>query len=331
MSVGNEMNRNKYPLSSAITNNSSLVLGCMGLGGSWDKDPISAVDIKKANEVVDAAIDSDITLFDHADIYTLGKAEQVFGEVLKSRPELRELISIQSKCGIRFEDNFAPQRYDCSPEWIISSVENSLSRLNIEQLDILMLHRPDPLMEPELVAQAFDTLLASGKVKHFGVSNMQHHQISYLSSALSRPLVVNQVELSLSHLAWLEEGVTSGNSGESVTNYAAGTLEYCRQNNIQLQSWGCLSQGLFTGREQCQKALHIQKTTELVSQLAAEYQVSKEAIVLSWLMRHPANIQPVIGSTNIERIKACSAANNIRLTREHWYALWLCARGRALP
>ncbi|PKI17854.1 aldo/keto reductase [Colwellia sp. 12G3] len=325
------MKCNKYPLSRSLKNNSAVVFGCMGLGGSWDKNPISAVDIKKAHEVVDTAIDSGIKVFDHADIYTFGKAEQVFGEVLKTRPELRSLISIQSKCAIRFEDNLGPQRYDFSPEWIISSVENSLSRLNIEQLDILMLHRPDPLMEPELVAQAFDTLTASGKVKHFGVSNMQHHQMSFLSSALSQPLVVNQVELSLSHLAWLEEGVTSGNSGEPSVNYGAGTIEYCRQNNVQLQSWGCLSQGLFTGRDIAKEPAHIQKTAALISQLAAEYQVSKEAVVLSWLKRHPANIQPVIGTTNVERIKACAEVDNINLTREHWYALWLCARGHALP
>ena len=325
------MKCNKYPLSRSIENNSLVVFGCMGLGGTWDKNPISAVDIKKAHEVVDAAIDSGIKVFDHADIYTFGKAEQVFGEVLAARPELRSLISIQSKCAIRFEDELGPQRYDFSPEWIINSVENILSRLKIEQLDILMLHRPDPLMEPELIAQAFDTLTASGKVKHFGVSNMQHHQMSFLSSALSQPLIVNQVELSLSHLAWLEEGVTSGNAGEPSVNYGAGTIEYCRQNNIQLQSWGCLSQGLFTGRDITQAPLHIQKTAALVTQLAAEYQVSKEAIVLSWLTRHPANIQPVIGTTNIERIKACADVNNMKLTREHWYALWLCARGHALP
>lgn len=325
------MNSKKYPLSRSLKNNSLVAFGCMGLGGSWDKNPISTVDIKKAHEVVDAAIDSGIKLFDHADIYTFGKAEQVFGEVLKTRPELRELISIQTKCAIRFEDDLGPARYDCSPEWIINSVENSLSRLNIEQLDILMLHRPDPLMEPELIAQVFDTLTASGKVKHFGVSNMQHHQMSFLSSALSQPLVVNQVELSLSHLAWLEEGVTSGNAGDPSVNYGAGTIEYCRQNNIQLQSWGCLSQGLFTGRDISKEALHIQKTAELISQLSAEYQVSKEAVVLAWLKRHPANIQPVIGTTNIERIKACVEVDNINLTREHWYALWLSARGHALP
>ena len=141
----------------------------------------------------------------------------------------------------------------------------------VKQLDILMLHRPDPLMEPELIAQAFDTLTASGKVKHFGVSNMQHHQMSFLSSVLSQPLVVNQVELSLSHLAWLEEGVTSGNAGDPSVNYGAGTIEYCRLNNVQLQSWGCLSQGIFTGRDISQAPLHIQKTAELIHQTQRQH------------------------------------------------------------
>lgn len=325
------MNLQRYPLTRAIPNNSPIVLGCMSLGQTSENNVISTGDIQKINEVIDAAIDAKITLFDHADIYNGGKAEQVFGEVLKTRPELRELISIQSKCGIRFEDALGPKRYDCSAEWIISSVESSLSRLNIEQLDILMLHRPDPLMEPDVIAQAFDLLRESGKVKNFGVSNMQQHQIKFLSSVLSKPLVVNQVELSLNHRAWIEEGVTSGNSGEPAINYGAGTIEYCQQNNIQLQAWGSLCQGLFTGRELLKPSLSVQNTTELVSQLAAEYRVNKEAILLSWLQRHPANIQPVIGTTNIERIKACADSQRIRLSREHWYALWCSARGHELP
>jgi len=325
------MNIDKYPLTHSIKNNSALVFGCMGLGGTWDTNPINAEDIKKTHKVIDTAIESGITVFDHADIYTLGKAEQAFGQALKARPELRDQIAIQSKCAIRFEDGLGPKRYDFSADWILNSVDNSLSRLNIEQLDVLMLHRPDPLMEPEIVAHAFDILSASGKVKNFGVSNMQHHQMSFLSEALSQPLLVNQVEMSLSHLAWIEEGVTSGNSGESAVNYAAGTLEYCRKNKVQLQSWGCLSQGLFTGRDVSKEPVHIQQTADLVAKLAAEYQVSKEALVLSWLMRHPANIQPIIGTTNVDRIKACAQFSNINLSREHWYALWVSARGHELP
>jgi len=324
------LNKN-YPLSKYINKNSPLVFGCMGLGGSWEQKSIDAQGIKQANLAIDAALEAGITVFDHADIYSLGKAEAVFGEVLKSRPELRAQMAIQSKCAIRFRDEIGPKRYDCSPEWITSSVNNTLMRLGIEQLDLLMLHRPDPLMEPELIAQVFDTLQTSGKVKHFGVSNMQSHQISFLQSALSQPLIVNQVELSLGHLAWLEEGVTSGASNHGASNFAAGTLEYCRQNNIQLQAWGCLSQGLFTGNKGDNKQPYVQNTTELVAKLAAEYQVSNEAIVLAWLMFHPANIQPVIGTTNLQRIKACSEFSKVNLIREHWYALYESARGAELP
>jgi predicted oxidoreductase len=321
----------KYLLSKYVNNNSPLVFGCMGLGGSWEQKTIDAQGIKQANLAIDAALEAGITVFDHADIYSLSKAEQVFGEVLKSRPELRSKMAIQSKCAIRFADDIGPKRYDCSPEWITSSVNNTLTRLGIEQLDILMLHRPDPLMEPELIAEVFDTLHTSGKVKDFGVSNMQSHQISFLQSSLTQPLIVNQIELSLGHLAWLEEGVTSGASGHGASNFAAGTLEYCQQKNIQLQAWGCLSQGLFTGNNGDKKQPYVQKTTELVAKLAAEYQVSNEAIVLAWLMFHPANIQPVIGTTNLKRIKACAEFSKVNLSREHWYALYESARGTELP
>jgi predicted oxidoreductase len=303
----------------------------MGLGGTWDNKSICADDITQAHRVIDVAVDSGIKLFDHADIYTKGKAEQVFGEVLKQRPELRTQIAIQSKCSIRFEDELGPKRYDSSPAWIIESVEKSLKRLNIEQLDILMLHRPDPLLEPELIAKAFDRLQSSGKVKHFGVSNMQVHQMSFIQHYLSQPLVVNQIELSLNHLAWIEEGVTCGNATEPAVNFSAGTLEYCRINNVQLQSWGSLCQGLFSGRDISNEAIHIHNTVQLVAKLAAEYKTTKEGIILAWLMRHPANIQPIIGTTNIERIKACVQADKITLSSGHWYELWVKARGRQLP
>jgi predicted oxidoreductase len=320
-----------YPLAKHVNNNSPIVFGCMSLGGGWNNTPIAKQDIRLAHNVIDTALESGITIFDHADIYTFGKAEQVFGEVLQQRPELRDQITLQTKCAIRFENENAPKRYDFSPDWITESVDNSLKRLKTQQLDILMLHRPDPLMEPEQVAHTFNTLVTSGKVKHFGVSNMQQHQMKFLSDSLNQPLVVNQVELSLSHLAWLEEGITSGNAGLPSVNYGAGTIEYCRSNSIQLQSWGCLSQGLFTGKEVSQEPIHVQETAKLVTQLAGEYQVSKEAIVLAWLMRHPANIQPVIGTTNVARIKACAQATRVQLSREHWYKLWVTARGDELP
>lgn len=325
------MHHQQYPLSKLIKHNSAIAFGCMGLGGSWDTNPITRENITHAHNTIDAALDAGITFFDHADIYTRGKAEQVFGEVLKQRPELTEQICLQSKCAIRFPDEQNPQQYDFSPNWITQSVESSLKRLNTQQLDILLLHRPDPLMEPELIAETFNQLQQSGKVKHFGVSNMQQHQMAFLQSSLSQPLVVNQIELSLSHRAWIEEGITTGNSGESLANFGAGTLEYCQLNKVQLQSWGSLSQGMFTGADLKQQPQAVQQTAQLVSSLAAEYQVSPEAIVLAWLMRHPANIQPIIGTTNPQRIKNCVEAQNIRLSRSHWYQLWITARGRPLP
>jgi predicted oxidoreductase len=325
------MSAQSYPLTHYVSHSSPLVFGCMMLGGGWNKNPVCDADIKHTHDVIDAALDAGICVFDHADIYTFGKAEQVFGTVLKQRPELRGQISLQSKCGIRFADDTAVQRYDFSAQWITQSVNNILARLQIEQLDVLLLHRPDPLMQPEEVAAAFSQLQQAGKVKHFGVSNMQQHQMTFLQHALHSPLIVNQLELSLSHLAWLDEGTTAGCPGEPAVNFCSGTLEYCRRNKVQLQAWGSLSQGLFSGKDVSAAPEPVRATAELVARLAAEYQVSREAIVLGWLLRHPAAIQPVIGTSNIKRIAACAQATTIQLSREHWYALYLAARGRALP
>ena len=329
------MKSKKLSLSQYFEPVSPLVFGCMGLGGGWNNNPIGKEDIAQVHQAVDVAVEAGIKVFDHADIYTFGKAELVFAEVLRQRPELREQITMQSKCGIRFEEAVAgrntPKRYDFSEQWINKSVEGILTRLGIEQLDILMLHRPDPLMEPSEVAETFASLQAQGKVKHFGVSNMNAAQMNLLQTELSTPLVVNQIEVSLSHLAWLEDGVTAGCSGFSPTNFATGTVEYCRQNKVQIQSWGSLSQGIFSGRNVSEQPKHIQNTAKLVAEFAAEYQVSPEAIVLAWLMRHPANIQPVIGTTNPERIRACVQTEKIMLTREHWYELFVSARGEELP
>ena len=323
--------QNCYPLANQLRQHSRLVFGCMSLGGGWNNNPLCAADITETHKVIDAALEGGIRIFDHADIYTFGKAEQAFGKVLAERPELRQQMSLQSKCGIRFADDKGPQRYDFSAAWLTQSVDGILRRLQIEQLDILLLHRPDPLMQPEEVAATFGQLIQSGKVKHFGVSNMQQHQLALLQSALVDPLLVNQLELSLSHLAWLDEGTTAGCSEQPAVNFSAGTIEYCRRHKVQLQAWGSLSQGLFSGKDISEAPEHIRATAMLVQQLAAEYQVTKEAIVLGWLMRHPAHIQPVIGTTNIQRIKACAEAGAVQLSREHWYALYLSARGTPLP
>jgi predicted oxidoreductase len=319
------------PLDRALPGVSTLVQGCMGLGGGWNTNPVGAADVRRAHEVVDAALDAGIDLFDHADIYTFGKAEAVFGTVLRERPGLREQIRIQSKCGIRFADAAGPKRYDLSAAWITRSVEGSLARLRIERLDALLLHRPDPLMEPDEIAGAFDALRTSGKVAHFGVSNMHAHQLRALQAALPEPLVANQIELSLGALAWLEEGVLAGQPGGAQVGFTAGTIEYCRETGIQLQAWGALCQGLFTGRNVDGEPAHVRATAALVAELAASHDTSREAIVLGFLLRHPARIQPVIGTTDPQRIAACARAMELALPREDFYRLYETARGTELP
>jgi predicted oxidoreductase len=261
-----------------------------------------------AHSCVDTALEVGIRIFVHADIYSRGKAEIVFGQVLKERPELRDQISIQSKCGIRFDDDLGPKRYDLSSEWITSCAEKSLSSLNTEHLDVLLLHWPDPLMEPEYIGSALGALIESGKIKQIGVSNMQFHQIEYLNSYLPKPIIVNQIELSLQHLAWIEEGIASGNAGEPSINFGSGTIEYCKQRGIQLQSWGGLCRGIYSGNSAQVDTPSIQATKKLVAKYASEYQVSKEAIVLAWLMKHRDNIQPVIGTSIPSRTVACMEA-----------------------
>ena len=319
------------PLAKHLPNVSRLAYGCMGLGGNWDDQPIDQGHVQQAHEVIDASLEAGINFFDHADIYTFGKAEQVFGKVFAQRPELREQIYLQSKCAIRFDDAAGPKRYDFSPEWIRQSVDGILARLGTDYLDVLLLHRPDPLMEPESVAEAFNVLQASGKVRHVGVSNMQAHQMAHLQHFLDQPLVANQIEISLQRHDWLDEGVTAGHPTSTGVGFSSGTLEYCQLNQVQIQSWGSLCQGLYSGRDVSQADAATQATAALVAELAAQYQVSNEAIVLAFLTRHPAAIQPVIGTTNVARIQACAAASELVLSREHWYALYVTARGAELP
>lgn len=331
LNMSNQDMQKQIDIHQHFPSSSRLVYGAMGLGGGWNDQPVNSDDIKQTREIIDTCLELGINMFDHADIYTFGKAEQVFGEALKQNPALKNQLIIQSKCGIRFEDDLGPKRYDFSKQWIVKSVENILTRLDIEQLDVLLLHRPDPLAQMDEVAEAISQLKVQGKIKHLGVSNMNHGHITLLENAIKAPIVCNQLELSLNHLAFIEDSVTSGCSGQPVVNFAPSTLEYCQLNNVQIQAWGSLAQGLFTGRDVSNEPKHIQQTAELVEKLATQYEVSKEAIVLAWLMRHPANIQPIIGTTNITRIKACAQATTIELTREHWYALYVSARGHELP
>ncbi|XOV77955.1 MAG: aldo/keto reductase family oxidoreductase [Aestuariibacter sp.] len=320
-----------FPLSQYFDDVSRIALGCMGFGGDWNATQYDTSHVDQMHKALDAALDVGINVLDHADIYSKGRAEQVFGDVVKQRPELKEQLVIQSKCGIRLPEDEMPGRYDFSKAWVLQSVDGILQRLNIEQLDVLLLHRPDPLMELDELADAMFQLNTSGKVAHFGVSNMHVHQIQYLQSALHTPLVANQMQMSLANLDWLNESVSAGMREGNDLHFSPGVIEYCRSNKMQIQAWGCLAQGLFSGRDISDRPQHIKDTAELVARLAGEHQVSKEAIVLAWLMRHPANIQPVIGTTNPDRIRACQEAEKVQLSREHWYQLYVSARGEALP
>jgi predicted oxidoreductase len=322
----------KHPLQQHLPRSSRLVYGCMGLGGGWNAEPTSEAGIARAHAAVEAALEIGITVFDHADIYTLGKAESAFGTLMRRTPSLRGQVLLQSKCGIRFSDAAGPKRYELSAEYIEQSVDGILQRLGTERLDLLLLHRPDALMEPEEIAGAFARLRKAGKVAQFGVSNMHAGQMAWLQSALGMPLVANQVQLSLAHLDAIEAGTCFNDPQAAARPGAlawAGTLEYAQQHGVQLQAWGSLSQGRFSGaqpREAGDAAVHA-----LLQRLSAQHGVSVEGLQLAWLMRHPARIQPVIGSADPARIRACGDALRHEMSRGDWYALYEAARGRELP
>lgn len=325
------MNKNtNLPIHAQFSKASQLIYGCMGLGGGWNKNGINKADVLQTTQIINTALESGINVFDHADIYTFGKAEQVFGQVMTEQPELRDQMFIQSKCGIRFADEFGPKRYDFSAAWISQSVENSLKYLNIDYLDMLLLHRPDPLMDIRETANALNALAQSGKVKSFGVSNMHQGHIKLLQSALDKPIVANQIEMSLAHIDWLDDGITTGSVAARTNDFDSGLLEFSQLQGIQLQAWGSLAQGKVTYCD-TQANAHQHNLVGKVQALAADYQTTPEAIALAWLMRLPMGIQPIIGTTNLSRIKACSHASSIELSREHWYQLYEAARGIEMP
>jgi predicted oxidoreductase len=304
----------------------------MGLGGGWDREPLTADNIRQGHEAVDAALSIGINFFDHADIYTRGKAEKVFGQIFRDRPGLREEMIIQSKCGIKLiEPGDTSNTFDISKEHILSSVDGTLSRLGTEYIDILLLHRPDPLMDPEEIAEALRKLKESGKVRHFGVSNMSAAQIRLLQHYCDEPFIVNQLHMSLAKISWLDAMVSVNREPWKDITFPEGTVEYCRMENIQLQAWGPLAQGMFSGRSLEGQPESVVNTAAMVKSLAEQKNTTPEAIVLSWLMVHPAAIQPVIGTVNPQRIAACGGADKLELTRKEWYELYVSSRGEKLP
>ncbi|WP_342437225.1 aldo/keto reductase [Paenibacillus sp. FSL L8-0436] len=290
-----------------------ISLGCMRIA---DLSP------QEADVHIHSALEAGIDFFDHADIYAAGKAEEVFGDVLAASPGMRDQLMIQTKCGIR--QGF----FDFSKEHIVQSVENSLKRLKTDYVDVLLLHRPDTLMEPEEVAEAFDLLEQKGMVKHFGVSNLNPLQIELLKKNVKQPLLFNQLQLSIMVSGMIDAGfnVNMTNSGSVV--HDGGILEYSRLHDMTIQPWSPFQygffEGVFLGNEK------FPELNEVIGRLAAEKEVADTAIAIAWLLRHPANMQPIVGTTNTRRLLDIAKASDITLTRQEWYEIYRAA-GNKLP
>lgn len=313
---------------------SRLCAGCMGLGGDWEPGTILNSDHEnQARKFIDSCLELGINFFDHANIYTRGRAEEVFGRIMSKQSSLRSQIILQSKVGIRFANDPAgtPQRFDFSSEHIIEATEAILRRLQSDHLDILLLHRPDVLMDGEEIAHAFAVLKKAGKVRYFGVSNQNRFHMEYIQSFLPDPLVANQLEMNLLHHGFAESVISVNQNVPAYPNGWEGLVEYCRVKNVSMQAWSPLARGLLSGGDLKAASATVQATAALVQKMASEHSSSREAIVLAWLLRHPARVQPVLGTTRPDRLKACAESTKILLSREEWYRLFETARGKQMP
>ena len=300
------------PLGKSNLNVSAISLGCMRMSG---------LSIPDAAEVIETALESGITFFDHADIYGAGKAEEVFAGALSELKLDREKIHLQSKCGIVRAGYF-----DFSKAHILDSVEGILKRLKTDYLDSLLLHRPDALMEPPEIAEAFSELKAAGKVRHFGVSNQNPSQMAFLQSALDMPLVANQLQFSIAHTPMIDHGLNVNMADEPAVDRDNGILDYCQLHKITVQPWSPLQAGFFGG-------VFLQhpdysELNDVLSRIASEKGVTDSAVAIAWLLRHPAGMQPVLGSMNPQRIREMSKACGVELTRPEWYELYRAAENR---
>ena len=280
-------------------------------------------DVKTAEDFIKTAIENGANFFDHADIYGGGEAEKIFSEAIGMNDSIREKIMIQSKCGI-----VPGKSFDFSKKHILESVDGSLKRLNTDYLDVLLLHRPDTLFEPEEVCEAFDILKANGKVRNFGVSNEGIWQMEYLRQNLNVPLVANQMQLSIAHCPMIQSGLNVNMFNDSAVERGSGIIEYCRLNKITIQAWSPFQHGFAKGT-----FIDNPDFPELnakLSEIAEKYGVSKTTIVMSWLLSHPAKIQPITGTLKKERMLECLKAADITLSREEWYAIYMSA-GNILP
>ncbi len=320
-----------YAIPHTNLNASRIAYGCGSIGGSWDETPRTDTVRAKALAVLRATLDCGINFFDHANIYTYGKSEAVFAEVLRELARKRDQLILQTKCGIRFKGDPTPDavgRYDFSYAHIVASVDGSLKRLNTDYIDILLLHRPDALVEPEEIARAFDLVHKSGKVRHFGVSNHNGAQLELLRKFVKQPIVANQLQFSLTHTGLVDAGVSVNQAKVSVG--CEGILDYCRLHDILIQAWSPMANGRAIGKWSAAGKPE-DELARVVAEYAEKKNVPTDAIALAWLLRHPARVQPIIGTMNPERVAASCKADGVELSREEWYRLYTAARGQAMP
>ena len=289
----------------------AVAVGCMR---------ISNMNEREVSAFIDAALSNGANFFDHADIYGGGKSEEVFGKAISH--SMRENIFIQTKCGIR------KGQYDFSYDHIVSSVDGSLKRLGTEYIDVLLLHRPDALMEPEEVARAFSYLKETGKVRNFGVSNHNPYQIRLLQKAVDMPLCVNQLQFGVMHTPMVNSGINVNMYNESGINRDGGVLDFCRLENITVQPWSPMQYGFFEGCFIDNDKFP--ELNEVLDKIGNKYGVSKTTIAIAWILRHPAKMQPVTGTTNLTRLVDCLKGSEIQITRDEWYEIYRAA-GNKLP
>ena len=292
----------------------AVAVGCMRMAG---------LDVPQAERYIARCLELGANYFDHADIYGGGRSEEIFAAASHMSPRVREKMYIQSKCGI-----ISGKMYDASKEHILEATDGILRRLNTEYLDALLLHRPDALIEPEEVAEAFETLRAAGKVRLFGVSNSKPMQIQLLQKYLPMPLIVDQLQFSPTESNMIRSGMEVNRSSEGAVDRDGSVLDFCRLNEITIQAWSPFQYGFFEG-----VYLGSDKFPELnkvIDELAAKYGVSNTAIATAWILRHPAHIQMIAGTMNENRIAEICAATELVLSREDWYRVYLAA-GHILP
>lgn len=293
---------------------SRIAQGCMRI------DRLSRSEL---DALIRSDLDAGISFFEHADIYGgNGRCEALFGDILRDDPALREKMTLQTKCGIR------PGQYDFSKEHILESVEGSLKRLGTEQVEFLVLHRPDTLVEPEEVAEAFAQLKEQGKVRHFGVSNHNSLQIALLNKYLDEPLVIDQLQFGLGHTVLVDAGLNVNMKNDESVNRDASTLDYCRLHDITIQAWSPLQFGFIKGHFMGNS--DYAELNAKLEELGESYGITSTAMAIAWILRHSAKIQPVVGSVNAQRMREIAKAAGVTITRKEWYDLY-CATGKSLP